>query len=85
MQEKSMIVEALDVGCGTGVYTEEIARNSQMCVGLDLSENMIRYAKRKRGMLDLILADAHKLPFRNEYFRLVASVAFLNMFKKTLF
>jgi SAM-dependent methyltransferase len=82
MLKKSMIVEALDVGCGTGVYTKEIAKNSQICVGLDLSENMIRYCKGKYRELDLVLADAHKLPFRNEYFRLVVSIGLLEYVQK---
>lgn len=47
---------ALDLGCGTGVYLEEISKNSQMCVGLDLSKNMIEYAKQERKGLNLILA-----------------------------
>jgi ubiquinone/menaquinone biosynthesis C-methylase UbiE len=68
---------ALDIGCGTGVYTEEISRYSQMCIGLDLSKNMIEYAKKKRKKLNLIIADAHKIPFRDECFGLVVSVGLL--------
>jgi ubiquinone/menaquinone biosynthesis C-methylase UbiE len=77
MQRHGIMVEALDVGCGTGVYTEEISRSSRMCVGLDLSENMIEYAKKRWKGLNLVLADAHNLPFRDECFNLVVSVGLL--------
>jgi len=77
MQKHSITVEALDVGCGAGVYTEEISKSSQICVGLDLSENMIRYAKKRQEGLNLVLADAHNLPFRDECFNLVVSVGLL--------
>ena len=82
MQKYSIIVEALDVGCGTGVYTEEISRDSQICVGLDLSKNMIKYAKKKHSELNLILADAHKLPFKDECFELVVSIGLLEYVQK---
>jgi ubiquinone/menaquinone biosynthesis C-methylase UbiE len=85
IQKYSIGVEiALDIGCGTGVYTEEISRNSQMCVGLDLSKNMIEYAKKKRKGLNLILADAHKIPFRDECFGLVVSVGLLEYVQKDI-
>jgi len=75
-------VEALDVGCGTGVYTEEISRYTQKCVGLDLSENMLEYARKKRKELNLVLADAHKLPFRDKSFNLVVTVGLLEYVQK---
>jgi ubiquinone/menaquinone biosynthesis C-methylase UbiE len=82
MQKHGIMVEALDVGCGTGVYTEEISRFSKMCIGLDLSENMIEYAKKRREGLNLVLADAHNLPFRDDCFNLVVSVGLLEYVRR---
>jgi ubiquinone/menaquinone biosynthesis C-methylase UbiE len=84
MQKHSITVKALDVGCGTGVYTEEILKSSQICVGLDLSENMIRYAKKRQEGLNLVLADAHNLPFRDECFNLVVSVGLLEYVQRNV-
>jgi len=43
-----LVETALDVGCGTGVNTEEISKITNKVVCLDLSENMIKYGKEKR-------------------------------------
>jgi len=69
-----LVETALDVGCGTGVYTEEISKITNKVVGLDLSENMIKHGKEKRVNLLFIVGDARKLPFRSESFDLVVSI-----------
>jgi len=53
---------ALVVGAGQGLIVEELLRNGFQTDGVDLSSEMIRYAKRRRG-LTLIEADAKALPF----------------------
>jgi SAM-dependent methyltransferase len=62
----------LDVGCGTGVYTEAIAQWGWAVHGVDISEDMLRYA-RARG-LDVVHADATALPFDNDSFDAVVSM-----------
>jgi 2-polyprenyl-3-methyl-5-hydroxy-6-metoxy-1,4-benzoquinol methylase len=52
----------LVVGAGQGVIVEELLKNGFQTDGVDLSSEMIRYAKRRRG-LTLIEADAKALPF----------------------
>jgi SAM-dependent methyltransferase len=52
----------LIVGAGQGLLVAELRRNGFQCDGVDLSEVMIEYAKRRRG-LTLIQADARALPF----------------------
>jgi len=79
-----LVETALDVGCGTGVYTEEISKITNKVIGLDLSENMVKYAKEKRKDLLFIVGDACKLPFRNESFDLVVSIGLLEYVPKDI-
>ncbi|HSU53638.1 MAG TPA: class I SAM-dependent methyltransferase, partial [Candidatus Dormibacteraeota bacterium] len=53
---------ALVVGAGQGLVVAELQQAGLKCDGVDLSTEMIRYAKLRRG-LDLIEADARALPF----------------------
>ncbi|MCL4459552.1 MAG: class I SAM-dependent methyltransferase [Chloroflexi bacterium] len=72
---------ALDVGCGTGNYTLELARRGARAVGLDSSEAMITIASRKARARDLhvdfIRARAEALPLASETFDVVLSVTTL--------
>jgi len=52
----------LVVGAGQGLIVEELLKNGFQTDGVDLSSEMIRHAKRRRG-LTLIEADAKALPF----------------------
>ena len=40
--------EIVDLACGTGVITTELAKSGYQLVGLDLSEDMLRHAKHQR-------------------------------------
>ncbi len=70
-------VSILDLGCGTGLLYEYVSNACNKCeayyVGLDISINMLKLAKRKilkngRIFSDLILSDAEYLPFRSKCF-----------------
>ncbi len=62
----------LDVGCGTGGITEEIARRTRgRVVGLDLNPAMLRYAANWAEGVEWVVGDAHYLPFPVESFDLV--------------
>lgn len=59
----------LDVGCGTGAVTEEIAtRTRGALVGLDLDPDMIAFARQRQGRVTYQLGDAHALPFPTDSF-----------------
>src|SRR5215470_10761785 len=53
---------ALVVGAGQGLIVEELHHQGFQCDGVDLSPEMIKYAKLRRG-LTLVEADARALPF----------------------
>lgn len=49
----------LDVGCGTGGLTAQIAESSGEVVGLDNSPSMIAEARRQHPHIEFLVADAH--------------------------
>lgn len=55
----------LVVGGGQGLIVAEIRKVGLQCDGIDLSSEMIRHAKLRRG-IDLIHADARAMPFSDE-------------------
>jgi trans-aconitate 2-methyltransferase len=65
----------LDVGCGTGQLTAEIARSGAVVTGIDSSANMIEQARRNFPELRFELADAQSLPFRGEFDAIFSNAA----------
>jgi ubiquinone/menaquinone biosynthesis C-methylase UbiE len=57
----------LDVGVGTGRFAKPLSDLGFEIVGIDLSRKMMLKAKQK-GVRNLILADAHNMPFKDETF-----------------
>jgi len=55
----------LDLGCGDGVLTLDIAKAGAIVVGVDASSEMVAEA-RQRG-IDARMADARALPFEREF------------------
>ncbi len=64
-------VRILDIGCGTGRHSIELAKRGHTVTGIDLSESMLNCAKEKARQVnlrvDFQLCDARTLPFRNEF------------------
>jgi len=61
----------LELGCGTGLYTETLQKVADHVVATDLSDEMIAFAKEKRGELENVefrKADALNLEFNDEAF-----------------
>lgn len=67
----------LDLGCGTGHLTSQIAARSAEAVGLDGSASMIAQARQNYPKLKFVLADARKFTF-DEPFDAVFSNAALH-------
>lgn len=52
----------LEVGCGTGIYAEQVRELGRTPVGVDVAAGMLRHA---RGRLPVARADARRLPVRD--------------------
>ena len=71
--------EVLDIGCGVGLFTLEIARRAKSVVGVDFSEEAIARARKnqvatgRRKNVRFEQADAGNLPFRDGTFDVVFS------------
>jgi ubiquinone/menaquinone biosynthesis C-methylase UbiE len=60
----------LSIGCGSGEIERDLSTEGRQIVGLDNSREMLRSAA-KRGLTNLVLADARCLPFAEASFDLV--------------
>lgn len=57
----------LDLGCGTGELTQEIAKSGASVIGFDQSETMIERAKSKNGNIEYIVGDITSYKSSEEY------------------
>ena len=62
---EELVPPVLIVGAGQGLIVSELLQRGIACDGVDVSPEMIRYAKQRRG-LTLINANALALPFQNQ-------------------
>lgn len=68
------IISILDIGTGTGHLANEVYKQKKgvSVVGMDISISMIQYCKEREihkiGLMNLVLGDASKTPFRNSSF-----------------
>lgn len=66
----------LDVGCGHGILLHGTSAKHK--VGIDLSVNSLTIAKKIDQKLELIVADARYLPFRDNYFQVVMAISLIS-------
>ena len=66
----------LDLGCGTGVLTNELAKQGATVIGTDLSPDMIKTAQSNYPHLRFQVADATQLPFDNEFDTVFSNAVF---------
>ena len=60
-------LRVLDLGSGTGFFTDLLASSYRDVIGLDFSKEMVKFAKNCRNENILwINADAHKIPLQDE-------------------
>jgi len=72
----------LDIGCAVG-YTIEIFRKAGMIAdGIDISPEMIKYAKRRNPDSKLTVGDFMDTEFPNNYYDGVLAFAFIHLFPK---
>ena len=64
-------LKIIDIGCGTGRHTIELAKMGYNVLGVDLSESQLKQAKEKVKTLNIEIEfqkhDARNLPFKNEF------------------
>lgn len=70
---------ALDLGCGIGLYTQELERRGARAIGLDIQMSNLLEAKRMAGARKVfwVRGDGARLPFREGIFELIVSVEVL--------
>ncbi len=63
--------EVLEVGCGTGIWMEQLQPFAKSVLGIDLSAGMVEQAKQKG--LKAVVGDAENLPLKDSSFDLIYS------------
>lgn len=72
---------ALELGCGTGLFLERVARSGAVVVGVDLSSELLARARARTASLAnvrLARVDAHRLPFPEASFDAVYGSSILH-------
>jgi SAM-dependent methyltransferase len=68
---KNKNARILDIGCGTGRHSIELAKRGYQLTGIDLSDSQLKRAKEKATALNLQIDfqkhDARNLPFNKEF------------------
>lgn len=70
--------KVLDLGCGHGRYLLEIKKRGGIYFGIDGSKELIKIAKDKYPKENIQMADVLTLPFKNNFFDIVYSLAVLH-------
>ena len=70
--------KVLDLGCGNGRYFEFFKNKSIEYIGVDSSEELVKIAQKKYPGVKFQIADALKLPFPDNYFDKIYSIAVLH-------
>lgn len=68
----------LDVGCGTGVLAERLARQGFAMTGIDPSEGMLEIMRRRTDLVTGVRGSGAELPFDSDSFDLVLCVAVMH-------
>lgn len=58
----------VDLGCGSGVFTNALHRRGYRCVGVDLSPKLLDIAREKFPDIEFVEGDIENLPFEDNSF-----------------
>lgn len=64
----------LDIGCGSGNYTQAVFSNGFNICGIDISDEMLEKARKKHSEIEWIKGDAKSLPFQSIVFNGAISI-----------
>ncbi|CAB9493330.1 methyltransferase domain-containing protein [Alteromonas macleodii] len=70
---KALQGDALDIGCGTGIHTQEILEKGAVATGVDIAEGMLAQARKKYSDPIFVKGSAVDLPFSENTFSTVFS------------
>jgi len=75
--------KVLDLGCGPGYFTVEIAKNAELAVGVDVIPKLytIKIPKFLQNKLKFIISSGTSLPFEDSYFDKVLACEVITMFE----
>ncbi|RLC64490.1 MAG: hypothetical protein DRI01_03340 [Chloroflexi bacterium] len=77
----------LDCGCGTGRFADFFVQRGAKVIGLDISKNMAKIAKRKVPPAEFVIGDVVNTPFKESQFDIVVCsqvLTHLHEYKKPL-
>ncbi len=75
--------KVLDAGCGSGNFTQSMAKSGLNPIGIDLSQKLIEMCKNANKDIDFRVADMRDLPFSDNYFNGIwAHASLVHMVKK---
>lgn len=61
----------LDLGCGTGIYAKTLKKRGAKVKGIDISEEMVRIARRENPDVEFRIGNVEKLPYNKGEFDIV--------------
>lgn len=72
--------KVLEVGCGTGIFTEKLAATNAKIFAIDISPDIISKAENKMKLANVVfkIADLENLPFENGSFDCVVGISILH-------
>ena len=68
----------LDIGCGSGIFSDYAQFKGISVTGIDACENLIKHAKQRNPEVHFLVGDMEELPFDNGIFDLIVSNNGLN-------
>lgn len=77
---KNQNARILDLGCGTGISTRQIAESGGVVIGCDVDKQMIVEAKKTNDGLEYLVVGAENLPFSNAEFDAISAFSAFHWF-----
>ena len=72
--EKLNMRNVLEIGCGLGFLLHELKERDINCIGIDIAEWAVRHALYPPWDLNMMVASATSLPFKDKSFDLIFSI-----------
>ena len=66
----------LDLGCGTGKLSGDLAAKGAKVTGVDSSPEMVERARKNHPELEFLVADATRLPYKNTFDSIFSNAVF---------